>query len=121
MARERALKVVLVAVGLLFCAVAYPAVAMKLGEESLRMMLSLYATLGVFLVLASRNPPEHRSLIAFTAWSSIIHASVMTVQEYLGLITRVELIGVGVFFAIGVVLIALAPAKAARQVATASA
>ena len=121
MFRERALKVVLVVVGLLFCAVAYPVVAMKLGEESLRMMLSLYATMGVFLLLASRNPSEHRSLIAFAAWSSILHASVMAVQEYLGLIARAELIGVAVFFAIGVVLIALAPAKVGREVAAVSA
>ena len=43
-----------------------PLLAMKL-EEAMRMMLSVYATLGVFLLLASRNPSAHRSLIAFAA------------------------------------------------------
>src|SRR5438552_1179990 len=56
------------------------------------MMMSLYARLGVFLLPASRNPPAPRSLIAFAAWSSFAHASVMTVQAYLGLIARRELL-----------------------------
>src|SRR6266576_2900681 len=55
MTRERALKVVLVLVGLLFSAAAYPLLAMHL-QEALRMMLSVYATLGIFLLLASRDP-----------------------------------------------------------------
>src|SRR5437870_6957183 len=70
MTRERALKVVLVLVGLLFSAAAYPLLAMHL-QEALRMMLSVYATLGIFLLLASRDPSANRSLIAFTAWSSL--------------------------------------------------
>lgn len=44
------------------------------------MMLSLYVTLGIFLLLAVRSPSEHRSLVAFTAWSSFAHAAVMTVM-----------------------------------------
>jgi Family of unknown function (DUF6632) len=75
------------------------------------MMLSIYVTLGVFLLLASRNPSENRSLIAFTAWSSLVHASVMTVQVYYHLIAQSELIGVVVFFVIGVALLLLAPPK----------
>jgi hypothetical protein len=70
MKRERALKVVLVVVGLLFCAAVYPLVLMAKQDPTLAMMLSLYATLGVFLLVASRNPSAHRSLIALTAWSS---------------------------------------------------
>src|SRR5579862_951773 len=69
MIREKILKVVLVIVGILFLATVYPLVAMHL-EESLQMMLSIYVTLGVFLLLASRDPSANRSLIAFTAWSS---------------------------------------------------
>jgi hypothetical protein len=42
------------------------------------MMLSLYGTLGIFLLIAVRNPSAHRSLIAFSAWSSFAHAVVMS-------------------------------------------
>jgi len=74
-------------------------------------MMSLYATLGVFLLLASRNPSANRSLIAFTAWSSFAHAAVMAVQAFRDLIPRRELLGVAFFVVIGVALIMLAPAK----------
>jgi hypothetical protein len=114
--RERALKIVLVVVGLFFLAAIYPLAWMKV-EESVRMLMSLYVTLGVFLLLAARNPAEHRSLIAFAAWSSFAHAGVMTVQVSWNLIPRRELIGVVVLAVIGIVLIALRPAK--LKVATA--
>ena len=120
MIRERTLKVVLVLVGLLFSAAVYPLVAMHL-EEALRMMLSVYATLGIFLLLASRNPSEHRSLIAFTAWSSFAHAGVMAVQVYNGLIPRGEGFGALFLGIVGVVLIALAPARPSRTLASAPA
>lgn len=48
------------------------------------MILAIYATLGVFLLLAARNPIAHRSLIWFTVWSSIVHAGVMTAQSFDG-------------------------------------
>ena len=111
MKRERVLKVVLVVLGLLFCAGVYPLVLMAKEEPALAMMMSLYVTLGIFLLLAARNPSAHRSLIAFAAWSSFAHAGVMAVQAYLGFIARRELIGSAVFILIGIALIALAPAK----------
>jgi len=80
MRRERILKVVFVFLGLLFCAAVYPLLWMLKGDPALSMMMSLYATLGIFLLLASRNPYAHRSLIAFTAWSSFAHAGVMSFQ-----------------------------------------
>ncbi len=111
MLRQRALKVVLVLVGLLFVATIYPLIQLK-GEEVLQMMLSVYVTLGVFLLLASRNPSEHRSLIAFTAWSSFAHAAVMAVQSLHDVSERQHLLsGSLMLVIIGVVLIALAPAK----------
>ena len=110
MIRERVLKVVLVVVGLLFLAGVYPLVELR-GEEALRMMLSVYVTLGVFLLLASRNPSANRSLIAFTAWSSFAHAALMAVQAFSNLIPRGELLGVVALVVIGVALIVLAPAK----------
>ena len=111
MHRERALKVVLILVGLLFCAGVYPLMAFLRQEPALAMMLSLYVTLGIFLLLASRNPSANRSLIAFTAWSSFAHAAVMSFQASRNLIARGELIGVAVFIVIGLALIALAPTK----------
>jgi tryptophan-rich sensory protein len=111
MNREHALKVVMVVVGLLFCAGVYPMILMAKQDPALAMMMSLYVTLGVFLLLACRDQSSHRSLIAFTAWSSVAHASVMGVQAYLNLIARRELFGVATFGVIGIALIALAPAK----------
>ena len=46
----------------------------------LQMILGVYATLGVFLLIASRNPLAHSSLIWFTVWSSVVHAGIMGAQ-----------------------------------------
>ena len=108
---ERALKVVLVVVGLLFVAGVYPLLMFVRQEPALAMMLSLYVTLGIFLLLAARDPSANRSLIAFTAWSSLAHAAVMGTQAFRKLIERGELIGVAVLVIIGVAMIALAPSK----------
>lgn len=111
MRRELVLKFVLVLVGLLFVAGSYPLAVFFLREAALAMMLSLYVTLGVFLLLAVRNPSAHRSLIAFTAWSSLAHGVVMGAQAYWHAVERGELIGVIALFVIGIVLIALAPGE----------
>ncbi len=111
MRRERALKVALVLVGLLFSAAIYPLVMFVKQEPALAMMLSLYVTLGIFLLLAARNPSAHRSLIAFTAWSSFAHAAVMGGQALRHLIPSGELIGVAALIIIGVALIVLGPTK----------
>ena len=116
---ERVLKIVLVVVGVLFCAALYPLVLMVKQDPALAMMMSLYATLGVFLLLASRNPSAHRSLIAFAAWSSFAHAAVMSFQALLNMIARRELIGSAVFAVIGIALVALAPAKKSVERASA--
>ena len=79
------------------------------------MMFSVYVTLGVFLLLAIRNPSASRSLIAFTAWSSFAHAAIMGTQACRNMVARGELIGVAVLVVIGVALIALAPAKQPTQ------
>ena len=44
------------------------------------MIVGIYATLGVFLILARRDPLAHRSLIWFTVWSSVVHGGIMAVQ-----------------------------------------
>ncbi len=117
MIREQALKVVLVVVGLLFSAGgAYLLVRPPFRDETFRMMLSLYVTLGVFLLLALRNPSANRSLIAFAAWASLAHAGVMAVQVYRNLIGREELPGVAASAVIGLALIVLAPRKPSAAV-----
>ena len=116
MRRERALKVVLVVVGLLFSAGVYPLIGSLLhpagSDMGDTMMLSLYLPLGIFLLIAVRNPSAHRSLIAFAAWSGFAHAVAMSI---LGLEIPNRrtgfLIGSAVLVVIGVALIALAPAK----------
>lgn len=50
-------------------------------SEYLEMIIGIYATLGVFLIIASRDPVAHRSLIWFTVWSSVVHAAIMAVQS----------------------------------------
>jgi hypothetical protein len=121
MRRERVLKIVLVLVGLLFSALVYPLVTFVREEPALAMMLSLYVTLGIFLLLAARQPSESRSLIAFTAWSSFAHAAVMGAQAFRNMIPRGELLGVAALVIIGVALIALAPAKQSGERASAAA
>lgn len=117
MIRERALKVVLVLVGLLFLAAIYPVVmdlkhAGPPDDTGDTMMMGIYFTLGAFLLLAARKPAAHRSLIAFAAWSSFAHAIVMST---LGFHVPSEktgfLIGSGVLVVIGIALLALAPGK----------
>src|SRR5271167_4081963 len=111
MNRERALKVVLVLVGLLFLAFVYPLMMFVRQEPALAMMLSVYVTLGIFLLMAARNPAANRSLIAFTAWSSLAHGAFMSMQAMRNFVARGELIGSAVLIIIGVGLIALSPAK----------
>jgi hypothetical protein len=126
MRRERALKIVLVLVGLLFSAGVYPVTDSLLhANQSMNtevMMLSLYVALGIFLLVAARNPSANRSLIAFAAWSSLAHAAVMVVMPFQNAYERREmLIAVAVLGIIGVALIVLAPAKPSGVWASAAA
>jgi hypothetical protein len=114
------LKILLVLVGLLFSALLYPLTMFLRQEPALAMMLSLYVALGIFLLLAVRNPAAHRSLIAFTAWSSFAHATVMAVQAFEKVIQRGELLGVAALIIIGVALIALAPERPSGERASAA-
>jgi surface polysaccharide O-acyltransferase-like enzyme len=115
---ERALKVLMVLVGLLFVAGVYP-VAMDLwhadpADTGDDMMLGLYVTLGIFLLIAVRNPSANRSLIAFTAWSSFAHAVVMSalaLQPKQAAERSGFLGGSAVLVVIGIALLALAPPK----------
>jgi hypothetical protein len=124
MRRERALKVVLVLVGLLFSAGVYPLIGSLLhpadSDTGDTMMLSLYVALGIFLLIAVRNPSAHRSLIAFAAWSSFAHTGAMSILGLEIASQRVGfLVGSAVLVVIGVALIVLAPAKSVERVSAA--
>ena len=79
-------------------------------SEYEQMIMGVYATLGVFLLLASRRPLEHLSLIWFTVWSSWVHAGIMAVQVIVDSSERGHLVGdVPALLIVGVVLAVLAP------------
>ena len=117
--RERALQVVLVVWGVLtVVANVYPLVTSFLAGlrptagTTAPMFWTMYATLGVFLVLAARNPSAHRSLIAFTVWSSVAHAAVMVLMAIQLPTKRGELLaGVALTALPAVLLFVLAPRK----------
>ena len=119
MRRERALKFVLVLVGLLFTAAIYPAIQILWyrvqPKYETAMGLGVYFTLGIMLLIALRNPSAHRSLIAFAAWSSFAHASVMAIMEVRDSSWRGDLPGIVILVVIGVALLVLAPAKQERM------
>jgi hypothetical protein len=120
MNREGVLRVVLVVVGVIFLLGVYPSMMFWPSgwrwqpnqPEYEQMILGVYATLGIFLLLASRNPSANRSLIAFTAWSSLVHAAIMTVQAFQHVGEHGHLLGdIPALVVVGVALIVLAPAR----------
>jgi len=127
MLRKRALKVVLVLVGLIFIAGVYPLVtSVRDGwrankEDPLPMGISLYVAQGIFLLLAARDPSANRGVINFAAWLNIAHAGVMTVMSIHLPNERQELlVASAVFAGIGVILIALNPSKQSVEKAPAT-
>jgi len=115
--RERTLKIVLVLVGLLFTAAILPAIGgirdpVHSDTGDTMMMGGLYFTLGVFLLLAARNPAAHRSLIAFAAWSSFAHAVVMSALGLEIPEQRQGFLGASaILVVIGILLLVLLPVK----------
>jgi len=74
------------------------------------MIIGVYATLGVFLFIASRNPYAHKSLIWFTVWSSVVHGAIMGVQSFNDPAERGHLIGdVPALFLVAIILVVLMP------------
>ncbi len=81
-----------------------------------QMMMGVYATLGVFLVRAAKDPLAHASLIWFTVWSSIVHGGIMLVQAIVDETDRANLLGdVPALFLVAVVLWYLMPKQAQVQ------
>ena len=112
------LRIALIVFGLIFVFAAYPLTevwpsgwAWGMGHSHyLMMILGIYATLGVFLLIASRDPLANRSLIWFTVWSSIVHAAIMGVQAIKDPAEAGHLIGdVPALLLIAIVLAVLMP------------
>ena len=115
---SQALRAVLIAVGLIFIFGVW--ILMRVWPsgwqwqpsqpEYEQMIMGVYATLGVFLILAARDPGRHRSLILFAAWSSLVHAGIMGVQALRDVAERGHLIGdVPALAIVGVALLILTP------------
>ena len=58
-----------------------------------QMIVAIYATLGLFLLRAVRQPLRHLSLIWFTVWSSVAHAGVMSVHAWRSPEERAHFVG----------------------------
>src|SRR5258708_32756385 len=86
MNRDKALKILLVMLGLLFVAGLYPLItSIRSGwqanrEDAEPMAIGLYVMMGIFLLLAARQPSANRGVIAFAAWLNIAHGAVMAVM-----------------------------------------
>ena len=118
----KALKVVLVVLGIFFIIGVYAMMMIIWPEgwgwtprqpEYEQMIMGVYATLGVFLIIAAKDPMAHASLIWFTVWSSIVHGGIMLVQALVDETERANLLGdVPALFLVAIVLWYLMPKKA---------
>jgi len=117
--RVKLLRVALVVVGLIFLVGIYPLTILwpagwawhNTGQSLyLQMILGIYATLGVFLLMASRDPVANRSLIWFTIWSSVVHGAIMAAQSIVYPEHRGHLLGdIPALFIVAIVLAFLMP------------
>jgi hypothetical protein len=107
------LRVALVVFGLIFIFAIYPlGIVWPSGwtwgqghSHYLMMIIGVYATLGVFLLMASRDPDAHKSLIWFTVWSSVVHGAIMAWQGLADSTERGHLLGdVPALFLVAIVL-----------------
>ncbi|SRR5579875_1167948 len=118
------LRIALVVIGLVFIFGIYPQTLLwpsgwRWGHGSshyLAMILGIYATLGIFLLFAARNPFAHRSLIWFTVVSSVVHAGIMAAQAIGDSAERGHLVGdVPALLVVAVVLTLLMPRAAGTR------
>lgn len=127
---DKPLRYALIAVGIVYIFALYPLTViwpdgfmwMPRQAEYEQMILSTFAVLGIFLLIASRAPAEHRSLIGFAAWSSLVHGLVMLVQALRDPMEHANMYGdIPALILVGGVLLALnrAPAEAASTAAPA--
>jgi FtsH-binding integral membrane protein len=118
------LRIALIAVGLIAIFGLYPLLILwpsgwswgRGHSHYVMMIVGIYATLGVFLLIASQNPEANRSLIWFTVWSSLVHGGIMAVQAIWDSEERGHLLGdVPALFLIAIVLAFLMPRTARAQ------
>jgi hypothetical protein len=77
-----------------------------------QMIMGVYATLGVFLIRAAKDPMANASLIWFTVWSSLVHGGIMLVQAILDETERMNLVGdIPALFLVAIVLAYLMPSS----------
>ena len=115
--REQYLRIALVVFGLIFLVGVLPLMMVWPSgwrwipnqSEYEQMILGVYATLGIFMLLATREPRLHRSLILFAAWSSLVHGGIMAVQALRGGEMGHMLGDVPALALVGIVLLVLAP------------
>jgi hypothetical protein len=122
------LRIALVAFGLIFLIGIYPLTILwpsgwswNTGQSDyLQMIIGIYATLGVFLLLASRDPLANRSLIWFTVWSSVVHGGIMAAQSFASADRMGHMYGdVSALFLVAIVLGLLTPRGATAALRTA--
>jgi len=115
------LKVALIVFGIIFIAGLYLLMGIwpsgwnwtPRQPEYEQMFIGVYATLGVFLIRAAKDPLANVSLIWFTIWSSIVHGGIMLVQAIVDETERGHLLGdVPALFLVAFVLWFLMPKKA---------
>lgn len=122
MKRDRALQVVLALVGLLYFAWTIPLFQslwhsnwLEQHQDAFPMFMSVNIVLGVFLLLAVKQPARHRSLIAFAAWSTLAHAftmTIMTIEAWShGMHRKDSPQDIVIIGAIGVLLLAVLPTR----------
>lgn len=123
MRRRKALQIVLVVFGvtaLLFypLTMVWPSgwVWQPNHSEYEQMIAGVYATLGVFLIWAARNPEAHLSLIWFAVWSSVVHGGIMTVQAIVDPREHGHFVGdIPALLLIAIVLAVLTPRRGAGK------
>jgi hypothetical protein len=85
-------------------------------HEYEQMIMGIYATLGVFLILAAKDPLANASIIWFTIWSSIVHGGIMLIQAVLDKTERANLLGdIPALFLVAIVLWYLMPRQSQVQ------
>jgi uncharacterized protein DUF6632 len=123
--KRRYLKIALLLSGIAFLLI-YPLMRLwpsgwawtPIQSEDEQMIVGVYATLGVFLIWASRRPEAHTTLIWFTVWSSLVHGLIMAVQAVVDPAEHCHLMGdVPALIIVAIALAALTPRGLARRTA----
>jgi hypothetical protein len=119
--RVKFLRIALIVVGLIFLVGVYPLTIVwpagwawhHTGQSLyLQMILGIYATLGIFLLMASRDPLSNRSLIWFTVWSNVVHGGIMAAQSIVYPDHRGHLFGdIPALLIVAIILAVLMPPK----------